>query len=57
MLSLAEVQKMLSDRKVSVVSAATGLHRNTIAAVRDGKAGKPSEAVLMALSEYLNGSS
>ena len=38
-----------------LVSAATGIHRNTLAAIRDGENDNPSLATMTKLSEYFTG--
>jgi len=53
MLTLDELQALLKDRRISMISEATGIHRNTITAIRDsGERANPSYAVLKALSDY-----
>lgn len=47
------IRKKLTDRRLSVVSEATGLHVNTVANVRDGKIENPTYHVLRKLSDYL----
>ena len=54
MLEPEIIRKMLKDRRLSIVSAATGLHVNTIAKVRDGSPA-PTYYVLRKLSDYLDG--
>lgn len=49
---LDKIRQALADRRIGVVVAATGLHRNTIAAVRDGKA-TPTIDTLDRLARYL----
>lgn len=55
MLTLDEIRKLLADRRISVVAEATGLHRNTVAAIRDANGGTPSYKTVKALSDYLEG--
>lgn len=52
MLTIEEISRMLSDRRLGVVSEATGLHYNTIRAIRDGTSKKPSHDTIKALSDY-----
>lgn len=52
MLTLGQIVAMLQDRKLDVVSAKTGLHRNTLAAIRDGRNSNPTLKTVEALSEY-----
>jgi transcriptional regulator with XRE-family HTH domain len=55
MMTLAEVRSGLQDRVVEAVSAATGIHRNTIAAIKSGKNENPTYFVMRKLSDYLGG--
>jgi len=55
MLTIEAIRLALRDRRISMVSAATGLHYNTIKAVRDNEDANPSYKVLKALSDYLEG--
>lgn len=55
MLDLDEIKAALQDRRLDVVSDATGLHRNTIAGIRSGKVADPSYKAVKALSDYLGG--
>jgi hypothetical protein len=55
MLTIEAIRLALQDRRISMVSAATGLHYNTIKAVRDNEDANPSYKVLKALSDYLEG--
>ena len=55
-MTLNEIREALKDRRPSIVAKATGLHRNTIAQIRDGRhviGVKP--ATLLKLTEYLRG--
>ena len=52
-MELEEIQRLLKDRRLDVVSEATGIHRNTIANIRDGKTPIPTKAHLIALASYL----
>jgi transcriptional regulator with XRE-family HTH domain len=52
LLTLEQIQKALADRRTDAVSTATGLHRGTIANVRNGRH-NPSYKVMKALSDYL----
>jgi N-acetylmuramic acid 6-phosphate (MurNAc-6-P) etherase len=53
MLDLETIRAKLADRRLSVISEATGLHRNTIARVKDGTQPNPTYYVLSRLSDYL----
>ena len=55
MLNLDEIKAGLEDRNVEKVSACTGIHRNTIAAIRNGKNANPTYATMKLLSDYLTG--
>jgi len=55
MLTIEQIRLALRDRRLSVVSTATGLHYNTIKALRDNEGANPSYKVLKALSDYLEG--
>jgi len=55
MMTLHQIREALTDRRLDVVSSATGLNRNTIARIRDGKAVDPAYATVKALSDYLTG--
>ena len=55
MLDLDEIKAALRDRRLDMVSEATGLHRNTIAGIRSGKVANPSYEAVKALSDYFGG--
>ena len=55
MLTLEEIRAMLDDRNVEKVAERTGIHRNTIAAIRSGSNQNPTYVTLKALSDYLRG--
>tara|TARA_R110000796_G_scaffold247754_1_gene373709 strand:+ start:1075 stop:1254 length:180 start_codon:yes stop_codon:yes gene_type:complete len=55
MLTLEKIVDGLHDRKLGVVAAKTGMHRNTLTAIRSGRNANPTYAVLKALSDYLTG--
>ena len=52
-MTVLEIQKALKDRRLKVVSQATGLHVNTIRKVRDGMTTDPRSTSFILLSEYL----
>ena len=54
-MTIEAIRLALQDRRISMVSAATGLHYNTIKALRDNEDANPSYKVLKALSDYLEG--
>ncbi|CAB4166137.1 hypothetical protein UFOVP845_13 [uncultured Caudovirales phage] len=51
-LTLNEIKRLLADRRLDIVSSATGVHRNTLAAIRDGKNDNPTHRTLQSLSDY-----
>jgi len=53
MMTLDEVRRALADRRLDRVAEATGLHPNTIWAIRVGRNRNPSYATMEALSDYL----
>ena len=55
MLTLDQIKTHLADRKLEAVAAATNIHRNTIAAIKNGKNENPSYTVMRRLSDYLTG--
>ena len=52
-LSLAEIIRLLKDRKTAAVSAATGLHENTVRSIAGGENQNPTRETLLRLTEYL----
>lgn len=56
-MTLDQVQEALKDRRIKMVSEATGLHPNTLAKLRDGRNTNPTYEVMVKLSEYLGGKS
>lgn len=52
MLTLDQIKGMLHDRRLDIVAKATQVHRNTLAAIRDGKNENPSYTVMRKLSDY-----
>ena len=53
MMSLKEIREALKDRIPKRVAEATGLHYNTIRAIRDDLGANPTHNVLQKLSDYL----
>lgn len=51
-LALDDIKRLLADRRLDIVSSATGVHRNTLAAIRDGKNDNPTFKTLQSLSDY-----
>ena len=52
MLTLDKIRHLLSDRRLDMVSKATGIHRNTLSGIRDGRATNPTYDTIRKLSEY-----
>jgi len=52
MLTLDKIKHLLEDRRLDVVSKATGIHRNTLSGIRDGRATNPTYDTIRKLSEY-----
>lgn len=53
MMSLEEIRDALKDRMPARVAEATGLHYNTIRAIRDNLGANPKYSVLEKLNNYL----
>ena len=53
MMNLEEIRDALKDRMPSRVAEATGLHYNTIRAIRDNLGANPKHSVLQKLNNYL----
>jgi len=53
MMTLDEIRAALADRRLDRVAEATGLHENTIWAIRSGRNENPSYRTLRSLSDYL----
>jgi hypothetical protein len=53
MLTLDEIRERLRDRRLPVVSEATGVHSNTIRVIRDNPWANPTYQVMLKLSNYL----
>ena len=53
MTDLDNIKRKLHDRRLDIVAEATGLHRSTIARIRDGEQKNPTYYVLEKLSAYL----
>lgn len=52
MLNVDKIQALLRDRRLDIIGDATGLHRNTLSAIRDGKNTNPSYETVCKLSDY-----
>jgi hypothetical protein len=53
MLTLDKIRALLADRRLDIVSEATGVHRNTLASIRAGRTENPSYDTIRKLSDYL----
>lgn len=52
MMTIEQIKTALKDRRIPMVSEATGLHHNTIALIRDGETKNPSHRVVELLAKY-----
>lgn len=57
MLTIEEIRERLQDRRINYVVRATGLSRITVHNIRTGRQTRPRYETLLALSQYLSGSS
>jgi hypothetical protein len=57
MLDIDQIRDKLQDRVASRVAEATGLHRNTVAAIKSGEKKTATRATIALLSSYLQGAS
>lgn len=55
MLNLDQMRDALEDRNVEKVAENTGIHRNTISAIRAGTNTNPTYSTMKVLSDYLRG--
>ena len=55
MFTLEQIRTLLDDRNVEKVAENTGIHRNTISAIRAGTNTNPTYTTLKVLSDYLSG--
>lgn len=53
LLTIEEIKERLTDKNIAVVSERTGVHRNTLSAIRCGENTNPTYNVIKILSEYL----
>lgn len=53
MLSVEKIKELLQDRNADKVAKSTGLHPNTVRAIRCGHNKNPTAKTIRALSEYL----
>ena len=54
MLTLDEIKRLLTDRRLDIVSRSTAISRNTLAAIRDGTNKNPTLRTIQRLSDYLS---
>jgi transcriptional regulator with XRE-family HTH domain len=54
MLTLDKIVGLLKDRRLDIVSDATGIHRNTLSGIRAGKITNPTYETVKRLSEYFD---
>lgn len=54
LLTIEQIRAKLIDRRVSMVSEATGLHYNTIRWIRDNNDANPTLETMRKLSAYLS---
>ena len=55
MMTLDNIKRLLADRRLDIVSAATSVNRTTLAAIRDGKNQNPTLRTMQRLSDYFSG--
>lgn len=55
MYTLEQIRELLDDRNVEKVAERTGIHRNTISAIRTGANQNPTYTTIKTLSDYLRG--
>lgn len=53
MMTLECIRQALQDRRIEMVATATGLHYNTIRAIRDNQQANPEYRTIQTLSDYL----
>jgi hypothetical protein len=54
MMTLERISEGLKDRRLTIVSEATGVHWNTIRTIRDNPKANPTYQVMVKLSDYLS---
>jgi len=52
-MNIEDIRKALEDRRLDRVAEATGIHRNTLGAIRSGRNVNPSWRTVKTLAEYL----
>jgi transcriptional regulator with XRE-family HTH domain len=53
MMTIDEIRAALQDRRLTVIAAQTGLHYNTVSAIKRGEQTNPQYDTLIKLSTYL----
>lgn len=53
MMTVNQIRRALADRRLSVVSKATGIHYNTLRDIRDGITSDPRHGTVLVISKYL----
>lgn len=53
MLTIEQIKQRLQDRNLEAVARATGVSRQTISSIKNGKAKMPSYQTIKILSDYL----
>jgi hypothetical protein len=53
MMTLEQIRRQLQDRRPGLVAKETGLHFNTVRAIRDDPNANPTYKAIKALSDYL----
>jgi hypothetical protein len=54
MQDLNQIRQTLHGRRLDIVSTKCGVHRNILAAIRDGRNQNPSYKTVKAVSDYLD---
>jgi len=54
-MTIEDIRRALQDRRLGMVSEATGIHYNTLKSIRDGKTTDPKASTARILSQYLQG--
>lgn len=55
MLTLQQIKDLLKDRRMGIVSEATGIHVNTLRDIRDSDTANPTYKTLQLLNDYFSG--
>ena len=57
LMSVEEIREALKDRRLDIVSEATGINTNTLGFIRRGEHDNPTLATLQKLSDYFTSTS